>query len=1069
MVQEYAGFIENESQGRFGMESTTNSIYIKKRNYILDYRSQTVEVEFSTSSDIKQIQLTSNATSWLKIYGGNGQIVDSSVGKFKFTVSKNETEMSRSGQINVVDRNNNTNVTILYITQKEDESVIHLTVENTSRTLEWNMDLLSIDFKTSKPIKTAYATIQYYSYDTNFISILDNYDADVSSKQRINFSLTENRSGKDRTAVIIIQSPEAVESVGVYITQKSLEYINIPLNTLNFGFETQTVQVPLDYTDSLFGTFEINETTWVQATISNNISNKYISITCSENTTNSVRQFDLIISSSANATIEGHILIVQDWDSSYKFTILDNEYMLSEHEQEFNIKFSDSGIATRPIYLRPTDKVSNEMFGGDYEYMPGTGPLTITVSKNTTGDTRTGQLVIYGDEINDALITVVQLKDWIVIDNYTYASAEGGTFYIPFICSDDVKHIAVGTHDQWPTWLLDAFDWQEGDNTVITYVVEENTSYVPRYLQLELIYDEPKQGQETVYVAVTQYPTTRPTINVYESYYLAASNQPYVDIHFSVSGNLDVMSISVQDDNHMVYSMPNQWTPDNGKDYIRVFLNTNTSGANKYATIQFTAENALNVPTIEIVQLGTHEVFTFTSHPAYEDGVFSMLNNPENGLMVMPGAATTYIIHTGSYMYTCDKTPYTTWTGTHGFLIYNNSDSEMIVYDRRCPVCGGCLRIDNNEKEAICTSCSYYWSLETGVSPDRVPDLMKYTAISEYDGVIGDSICTYYIISNNRTYSTLSAPAPKTFGAPNTLGTSSTEIPSLKDLIENIQDESTEMPLVNYIKYDKNAIESLQFTDKLSSSIKAGDVIYFYTNPDKFAVDKEIEYMVIITPELVGATLTQLLAKAIPSPLTYKYTQTGMIKDKEYIISEVNCVSVQYDSSTNGNDKTSTYGKNFVNLVSQKTKSSLVLGAFSNKKSGRYDNGLKQNFIVLNPGKKDTNMTFSYEVINDEDTDMPVKSESIIKASSGTEYDEKTLSLKMNDLYIKNNNFGNVEMNRPVLNYLELETSGHLSMYLFNENFDASTDTFTIDKSLFVIDGMDYSNLQCGYELIRFC
>lgn len=258
MVQEYTGFIENESQGRFGMESTTNSIYIKKRNYILDYRSQTVEVEFSTSSDIKQIQITSNATSWLKIYGGNGQIVDSSAGKFKFTVSKNETDTSRSGQITVVDRNNKTNVTTLYITQKEDESVIHLTVENTSRTLEWNMDLLSIDFKTSKPIKTAYATIQYYSYDTNFISILDNYDADVSSKQCINFSLLNNKSGKDRTAVIIIQSPEAIEQVGVYIVQKSMEYIKIPLDTLNFGFESQTVQIPFDYTDSLFGTLETN-------------------------------------------------------------------------------------------------------------------------------------------------------------------------------------------------------------------------------------------------------------------------------------------------------------------------------------------------------------------------------------------------------------------------------------------------------------------------------------------------------------------------------------------------------------------------------------------------------------------------------------------------------------------------------------------------------------------------------------------------------------------------------------------------------------------------------------------
>ena len=86
----------------------------------------------------------------------------------------------------------------------------------------------------------------------------------------------------------------------------------------------------------------------------------------------------------------------------------------------------------------------------------------------------------------------------------------------------------------------------------------------------------------------------------------------------------------------------------------------------------------------------------------------------------------------------------------------------------------------------------------------------------------------------------------------------------------------------DYVKYSKKAVETVLFTDKLNPDIKAGDIIYFYTDKDSFELNHIVDYMVVITKELENCTLTELLAHAtITEPFSFKYTSTKQLSSDD--------------------------------------------------------------------------------------------------------------------------------------------------------------------------------------------
>ena len=54
--------------------------------------------------------------------------------------------------------------------------------------------------------------------------------------------------------------------------------------------------------------------------------------------------------------------------------------------------------------------------------------------------------------------------------------------------------------------------------------------------------------------------------------------------------------------------------------------------------------------------------------------------------------------------------------------------------------------------------------------------------------------------------------------------------------------------------------------------------------------------MVVITDQLLNATVNDLIAHAIEKPLKYKFTDIEQVKDSEYVISNNDTVSVYYDN-----------------------------------------------------------------------------------------------------------------------------------------------------------------------------
>lgn len=107
-----------------------------------------------------------------------------------------------------------------------------------------------------------------------------------------------------------------------------------------------------------------------------------------------------------------------------------------------------------------------------------------------------------------------------------------------------------------------------------------------------------------------------------------------------------------------------------------------------------------------------------------------------------------------------------------------------------------------------------------------------------------------------------------------------------------------------------------------------------------------------------------------------------------------------------------------------------------------------------------------------------------VNLSFGTEYDiennvvikanenEESVTLKINDLYVKDDNNGNVELISELSmsdDYLYKDYDGHIHNGFLQDTFDSETSKFTIHKELFVNSEEDMAELSCGYIIVRFC
>lgn len=261
----------------------------------------------------------------------------------------------------------------------------------------------------------------------------------------------------------------------------------------------------------------------------------------------------------------------------------------------------------------------------------------------------------------------------------------------------------------------------------------------------------------------------------------------------------------------------------------------------------------------------------------------------------------------------------------------------------------------------------------------------------------------------------------------------------------------------DYVKYSKKAVETVLFTDKLNPDIKAGDIIYFYTDKDSFELEHIVDYMVVITKELENCTLTELLAHAtITEPFSFKYTSTKQLSSDDYVITNNSVVSVRYgeksDDVSSAPEKVKENGNNFANMVSYSSNSGLIIGRLISKIGTETESDMF--FCRASTGKIFKFMS-SYK-------DNEVTVNKIVSSNNGSK-----IPLKISNMMIRKNNIGNVEAASVVMSdKIILDSYGYCHT-LMEDNYNYSKNAFIVN-STDIINDENYTDYTYGATVISY-
>lgn len=247
----------------------------------------------------------------------------------------------------------------------------------------------------------------------------------------------------------------------------------------------------------------------------------------------------------------------------------------------------------------------------------------------------------------------------------------------------------------------------------------------------------------------------------------------------------------------------------------------------------------------------------------------------------------------------------------------------------------------------------------------------------------------------------------------------------------------------DFIKYAASVNENMQIPDKLKEDIKAGDIIYFYTDSDEFDITGKVEYMTVITEGLEKCTYQDLIDNAVlVEPFSFKFFDENASNQDGYLYSTLPAVTGFYNSTTPDDAKdVSAYGRNMVNLLGCLGEDvTLQVGTLSKEDSTTENNVA---LFIQNRGD-DINSTLSFSQKNGED-------DRIIIDTSSNKSSKKPM-LKINRAYVRKNNIGNLETNSIVNpDGYKVGSDGYVHM-LDASDYDPREKTFRINPSKYIED-----------------
>ena len=288
----------------------------------------------------------------------------------------------------------------------------------------------------------------------------------------------------------------------------------------------------------------------------------------------------------------------------------------------------------------------------------------------------------------------------------------------------------------------------------------------------------------------------------------------------------------------------------------------------------------------------------------------------------------------------------------------------------------------------------------------------------------------------------------------------STGNPSIGQILNWTTDTSTGP--VDYLKYAAATKEKVIVPDRLSSRIKAGDVLYFYTNKELFEREEQIEYMVVVTEDIEQCTLDRLVDAAIlVYPFTFKYSDQRIINNKKYVYTTNKAVSGFYGLDSDVTDSSlyvSAYGRNFTNMLSYMSGASFNMGNMQE----RYPDSQTTDSSVQNDM-----LRFVWQ-----DTATAGESDLVITARHSDEPDHNVVRFEAGRLCIpkavvRQWNVGNVEslaVAAPA--YVRLDSAGY-AYTLTKDDFDTGTNMFVLTPEKYLRD-TSWEDYRCGLDVVQY-
>lgn len=428
-------------------------IELENSSLTIDSKEQSLNVSIRCNTEFL---ISNNAEEWL-------HVSSKSINEIKFKIDENNTDNERSAYLSIKAKSYPSVSSTLIIRQKKASIVSSL------ETLQFahNASTQSVTIESGASwiaTSSAWITVSPSSGKAGNTTVNVKASKNASTNERegsVYFTITDNNS---------IELPVKQEGVRLSIQENSL------------SFDSYSSSKTLDITSN--ADWSISEKPeWVAISTISGSGNAALSLTVSDNSSTSVRQGKIIISTTDNVVTKQIYIIQAAKHVDYTDTSLTYGYSASTQ----NVSFTTDALWT---VENDQNWISVDKYSGS-----GSASLNISVEENKSTETRMGVVILH---IADCTYTISITQDCKVIE------VNSSAFTFSAAASSSI--LSISSNTQWRAVVTEGSDWLSispgngSNNADITISVSENNTVSDR--KGEIIVDIP--GVKSYQVNIVQ-------------------------------------------------------------------------------------------------------------------------------------------------------------------------------------------------------------------------------------------------------------------------------------------------------------------------------------------------------------------------------------------------------------------------------------------------------------------------------------------------------------------------------------------------------------------------------------